>query len=134
MNQNKLISTKLLKLRQLAQKNRKHYEWNARENNAILCALGNVEFTKLMQFTTVKIFQEKLKSTYESDEKVNKAKVQTFFTQFETLKMKGEEIATCFLRVDEIVNSIAGLGETVEEKTIVQKNMRTLPICFSPKV
>ena len=36
--------------------NRRQYEWNARENNAILCALGNVEFTKLMQFTTVKNF------------------------------------------------------------------------------
>ena len=51
------------------------------------------------------------------------------------LKMKEEEdIATYFLRVDEIVNYIVGLGETIEEKSVVQKMTRTLPSRFNSKV
>ena len=45
-----------------------------------------------------------------------------------------EEIATYFLRVDEILNSIVGLGATIEEKPVVQKIMRTLPSWFNSKV
>ena len=49
--------------------------------------------------------------------------------------MKEEEgIATYFLRVDEIVNSIKGLGETIEEDSIVQKILRTFPSWFNSKV
>jgi hypothetical protein len=32
-----------------------------------------------------------------------------------------EDISSCFLRVDEIVNSIKGLGEEIKEPIIVQK-------------
>ena len=45
--------------------------------------------------------------------------MQTFFAQFEMLKMKEKDIANCFLRVDEIVNSIEGLGEIIEERSVV---------------
>ena len=41
-------------------------------------------------------------------------------TQFETLKMKEEEyVASYFLRVDEIVNSITSIGATVKYNLIV---------------
>ena len=61
--------------------------------------------------------------------------MQTFFAQFETFKMKEEEdIATYFLKVYEIVNSIKGLGATNEENSIVQKVMRNLPSRFNSKV
>jgi hypothetical protein len=45
-----------------------------------------------------------------------------------------ENIATYFLRVDEIVNSIRGLGETVEESLIVQKVLRTLLMTFDANI
>jgi hypothetical protein len=45
-----------------------------------------------------------------------------------------EDIATYFLRVDEIVNAIKGLGEEVEESMIVQKILRSLPMRFDPKI
>ena len=45
-----------------------------------------------------------------------------------------EDIASYFLRVDEIVNSITGLGAIVKEKVFVKKIMRTLPTRFNPKV
>jgi hypothetical protein len=36
--------------------------------------------------------------------------------------------------VDEIVNTIKGLGETIDEKFVVQKVLRTLPSRFDPKI
>jgi hypothetical protein len=66
---------------------------------------------------------------------VKKEKLQTHRRQFESLKMKDEEnVAAYFLRVDEIVNTIRGLGEKVEEPMIVQKVLRSLPLIFDAKV
>jgi hypothetical protein len=49
--------------------------------------------------------------------------------------MKDEEnVAAYLLRVDEIVNTIKGLGEKVEEPMIVQKVIRSLPLRFDAKV
>jgi hypothetical protein len=45
-----------------------------------------------------------------------------------------ENIAAYFLRVDEIVNAIIGLGEEIEESIIVQKVLRSLPMRFNPKI
>jgi hypothetical protein len=45
-----------------------------------------------------------------------------------------ENIATYFLRVDETVNAIIGLGEEIEEYVIVQKVLRSLPMRFNPKI
>ena len=41
-----------------------------------------------------------------------------------------ENIASYFLRVDETMNAIIGLGEEIEEFLIVQKVLRSLPIIF----
>jgi hypothetical protein len=45
-----------------------------------------------------------------------------------------ENIASCFLRVDETVNAITGLGEEINESVIVQKVLRSLPMRFNPKI
>jgi len=56
-------------------------------------------------------------------------------SQFEILNMNEEEIiSTYLLHVDGIVNIIKGLGETVDEKTFVQKLIRSLPMRFNPKI
>jgi hypothetical protein len=39
---------------------------------------------------------------------------------------ESEDIATCFLRIDEIVNTMRGLGEKVKNVNIVQKVLRSL--------
>ena len=44
-----------------------------------------------------------------------------------------EDIATYFLRIDEVVNTMRGLGETVGNDIIVQKVLRSLPARFDPK-
>ena len=69
------------------------------------------------------------------DSKFKEAKLQTYIGQFEQLKMKEDEnIAAYFLRVDEIVNEIIGLGEEIEESVIVQKVLIFLPMRFDPKI
>ena len=45
-----------------------------------------------------------------------------------------EDITVYFLRVDETVNAIIGLGEEIEESIIVQKVLRSLPMRFNPKI
>ena len=43
-------------------------------------------------------------------------------------------IAAYFQYVDEITNTLEGLGEPVDEKTIIRKILRMLPGRFNPKV
>jgi hypothetical protein len=88
-----------------------------------------------MHCVSTKEMWDKLQNIYEGDDKVKKEKLQTHRGQFETLKMNEEEsIATYFLHVDEIVNTIRGLGEEVKETIIVQKVLRSLPSRFDPKI
>jgi hypothetical protein len=74
-------------------------------------------------------------SSYEGNEKVKDAKLQTYRIQFEQLKMKEDEtIGKYFLRVEEMVNAMKSLGEKIEEPSLVQKILRSLPDRFNPKV
>jgi hypothetical protein len=43
-------------------------------------------------------------------------------------------IAVYFLIVDEIVNTIRGLGENIENSIVVQNTLRSLPMIFGPKI
>ena len=45
-----------------------------------------------------------------------------------------ENIAAYFLRFDEAVNAIIGLGQEIKESVIVQKVLRSLPVRFDPKI
>ena len=59
--------------------------------------------------------KKKLQNIYEGYNKVKGAKLQTFRAKFEQLKMKEDkDISTYFLQVDEIVNTIKGLGEEIK--------------------
>jgi hypothetical protein len=88
-----------------------------------------------MHYNTTKDLWEKLQNIYEGDAKVKGAKLQTYRGKFEQLKMKeDEDIATYFLRIDEIVNVIKGLREEIKEQVIVQKVLRSLPMRFDPKI
>ena len=42
-----------------------------------------------------------------------------------------EDIATYFLRIDEVVNTMISLGEKVKDVDIVQKVLRYLPVRFN---
>ena len=72
---------------------------------------------------------------YEGDGKVKGEKLQTYRRQFEHLMMKEEEdIVAYFLWVDEIINTMRGLGEMVENTTLVKKILKSLPMRFDSKV
>ena len=72
-------------------------------------------FVKVMHCTSVKEIWDKLNNVYEGDGKVKGVKLQTYIRQFEHLTMKeDEDIASYFLRVDEIVNTMRGLGERLK--------------------
>ena len=61
--------------------------------------------------------------------------MQTYRRQFEHLKMKyDEDIAAYFLRVDEIVNTMRGVGEKIKNSTMVQKILIYIPMRFDSKV
>ena len=114
---------------------RKHFEDNSKAMNAIMSRLTQTVFVKVMHHETTKEIWDKLRNIYEGDDKIKGAKLQTYRAQFENLKMKEEEnIAAYFLRVDEIVNIIKGLGEKVDEQVIVQKILRSLPMRFDSKI
>ena len=88
-----------------------------------------------MHCTTTKEVWDKLCNVYHGDDKVRKENVQTHKTVFEGIWMKEDEsIAAYFLRVDEVVHVLKGLGETTEDKTIVQKILCTLLFRFNTKV
>jgi hypothetical protein len=91
--------------------------------------------SKLCIAILTKEIWDKLQNVYEGDAKVKATKLQTYRGQFEQLKMKEDEnIASYFLRVDETMNAIKGLGEEVDESIIVQKVLRSLPMRFDPNI
>ena len=66
---------------------------------------------------------------------MKKENIQTYRGQFESLKMKEDEnIASYFLRVDEIDNNLRRLGEIVPKEAILYKVLRSLPMRFDSKV
>ena len=114
---------------------KKLYESNSKAMYAILGGLAGSEFVKVMHCESVEELWDKLKKVYEGDTKVKNAKLQSYRIQFESLKMEeSEDIATYFLRIDEVVNTMRGLGEIVENDIIVQKVLRSLPSRFNPKI
>jgi hypothetical protein len=111
------------------------FSFNANGMNAILNGLAEAEFVKVMHLQTTKEMWDKLINNYEGNEKVKDAKLQTYTVQFEKLEMKEDEtIGKYFLILEEMVNAMKALGEEIEEPSLVQKILRSLPDRFNPKV
>src|SRR5277367_961189 len=103
--------------------------------SAILGGITEPDFVKVRHCTSAKDIWDKLNNVYEGDVKVKKAKLQTHRRKFEQLCMKEEENIVGYLqRVDEIVNTIRGLGEEVDEPKVVEKILRSLTTRFDSKV
>jgi hypothetical protein len=131
-----VVETGYIKPVVLASKDDKlEFSFNAKGMNAILNGLAEAEFVKVMHLQTAKEMWDKLINSYEGNEKVKDAKLQTYRVQFEKLQMKEDEtIGKYFLRVEELVNAMKALGEKIEEPSLVQKILRSLPDRFNPKV
>jgi hypothetical protein len=96
------------------------YNFNAKAMNVILSGIAEAEFVKVMHLEYAKEMWDKLISSYEDNEKVKGAKLQTYRLQFEQLKMKEDEtVGKYFLRFEELLNAMKGLGEKIEEVSLV---------------
>ena len=88
-----------------------------------------------MQYKSAKEIWDKIVLSYEGDDQVKCAKLQTLRIQYENLKMYNDEsVANYFLRVDEIVNCMKNLGEEIKEAVVVEKVLRSLSPRFESKV
>ena len=131
-----VVETEYMKPIVLASKDDKlEFNFNVNSMNAILSGLSKVEFVKVMHFESAKEMWDKLISSYKENEKVKDAKLQTYRLKFEQLKMNEDEtISKYFLRVEELMNAMKGLGENIKETPLVQNILRSLPDKFNPKV
>jgi hypothetical protein len=108
---------------------------NSKATNSLLNGISETLFPKVAHCKSIKEIWDKLQNIYEGDSKFKASKLQIYRGQFEQLKMKEDEnIAAYFLRVNETMNAIIGLGEEIEESVIVQKILRSLPMGFDPKI
>ena len=113
------------------------FTFNAKAMNAILSGLAESEFVKVMHLETAKDMWDKLVNSYEGNEKVKDAKLQSHILKFEQLKMNEDEsISKFFLRVDELVNAMRALGEKIsdDDTFLVHEILRSFPNRFNPKV
>jgi hypothetical protein len=79
-----VVETGYVKPVVLANKDDKlEFKFNAKAMNAILSGLAEEEFVKFMHLEIAKDMWDKLISSYEGNEKVNDAKLQTYRVQFE---------------------------------------------------
>lgn len=114
---------------------KKSFASDSKAKNAIMCGLVGNELVKIMGCKIAKEICNKLQSIHAGDDKIKEAKLQTFISQFESLKMNDEEDITAYmLRVNEVINGIKGLREEIEDKVIVKKILRPLPQRFDSKV
>ena len=113
------------------------FTFNAKAMNATLSVLVESEFVKVMHLETAKDMWDKLVNSYEGNEKVKDAKLQSHILKFEQLKMNEDEsVSKFFLRVDKLVNAMRALGGKIkdDDTNLVQKILRSLPDRFNPKV
>ena len=87
-----------------------------------------------MHLESTKETRDKIISSYEGNEKVKDAKLHTYRLKFEQLKMnKDETVSKYFLRVEETLNVMKGLGEGIDEEPLVHKILKSLPKDLIPK-
>lgn len=100
----------------LIRKYAKHYFlYNTKAMNAILSGIYESRFVKFMHCMTKKDICGNFINNYEGNSKVNKEKLQVYRIKFESIKMNEKvDIKKEFLHVDEIVNTIRGIEEIVD--------------------
>jgi hypothetical protein len=110
------------------------FSFNAKGMNAILNGHVEAEFVKVMHLENAKAMWDKLISSYEGNEKVKDAKLQTYILKFEQLRMNEDEIVSkYYLRVEELVNAMKDLGEKFDKSLLIQNILRSLFDKFNSK-
>ncbi|CAN0883961.1 hypothetical protein LINGRAHAP2_LOCUS14696, partial [Linum grandiflorum] len=100
---------------------------NASTLRIIQQAVSKTIFPQIFGIKTAKEAWKILKNEFKGSEKEISIKRQTIWRQFDNLAMKeGESIKDFHSRVAEIVNQIKITGETIDEKKIVERILRSL--------
>ncbi|KAA8529716.1 hypothetical protein F0562_034184 [Nyssa sinensis] len=84
-------------------------------------------FPRIFRVKKAKEAWEILQMEFQGNDKAISIKLQTLWTDFDNLLMKESEgIKAYFSRVSEIVNQIQSCGDTIQEKKVVEKILRSL--------
>lgn len=93
---------------------------DAKSKNIIISGLIEYGYHKVLGCKTAKNVWDKLENIYAGDSNVKEVKLQIHGAKFEQLRMKEDDnIVAYFQQVDEITNAMEGLGDPVDEKTII---------------
>lgn len=75
------------------------------------------------------------RSTHEGISAIKKSKFQMFTTKFKELRIEeDEQLINFYTKLQDLVNSKAGLRDSLTSDVIVRKILRLLPERFKPKV
>lgn len=100
------MNMNFLKVPQEIKPKKKACENNSKTRNTSLCGLSNSMLVKIMNYRIVKEIWVKSHNIY-GDDKVKKSKLQIYWGQFDSKKMKEEEkISISPFHLDEVLNSI----------------------------
>ncbi|XP_026400353.1 uncharacterized protein LOC113296253 [Papaver somniferum] len=90
---------------------------------------------RVIYIKQVKAAWDGLVSYYTGSDKVKKVRLQTLKIKYELLQMESTEtISYFFSKTLNLVNEMKANGDTVEESTVVEKILRSLPEKFESKV
>ena len=124
----------------------KRYLFSKSSNNTIniitiIAAIGVIVgtlalFIVLSGFSGLRTFSIGFLDVSDPDLKISSKTGKTLQLDDDLIKVLSnhENIAAYFLWVDEVLNAIEGLGESMENKVIVRKILRSLPMRFNAKV
>ncbi|KAL4388518.1 hypothetical protein GQ457_09G024580 [Hibiscus cannabinus] len=88
-------------------------------------------FGKIANAKTAKEAWEILKLSYKGVEKAQKSKLQSLRREYERYEMSSSEtVEQYFSRVMDLVNKMRVYGEKIEDKNVVEKILRTMPMKY----
>ena len=95
---------------------------DAKEKNIIIIGLIKSAYHKVLGCKTTKNVWDELENILAGDSNVKEAKLPIYRENFEQLRMKEDgNIVAYFQHIDEITNTLEGLGEPIDEKTIYER-------------
>ena len=109
--------------------------FNSRALNVLFCVVTNEEFKKISFTETVKEAWIILQTTYEGNKAVKDLKLQRLTTSFKEIKMEEDEsFDEFYAKLEDIVNLVFNLRETIPEPKIMRKVLKSLPERFHAKI
>ncbi|XP_043693323.1 uncharacterized protein LOC122643810 [Telopea speciosissima] len=89
----------------------KKYENDSKAKNALLSALVNTKFARVVGCETAKEVWDKLQNVHEGDEKIKEAKLQHYRSLFDNLKMSDEDTVESFISKVPAIEESKNLNE-----------------------